>query len=218
MSGSLPAAVHSLLREAAEWRLMGLLFECPSDDWRRQIAINAAEAADPDLRAAASHAVEEGDEGTYHSIFGPGGPAPAREATWHESMELGYLMSELSICYQAFAYTPTAAEPPDHVAVEAGFVAYLKLKEAFATAEGEDAKANVARDAAATFIRDRMASMGEPLGALLADSGVAYLALAGKALARRTGPKPQPLRADKSHFPILEPDSTFDCAEDPLPV
>jgi len=95
--------------------------------------------------------------------------------------------------------------------VETGFVAYLKLKEAFALSTSDPGKAALAHDAAAQFIGDHLASMAEPLANILSHSCVEYLVLAGKALAQRTGPKKQPLKAHKSHFPILEAESTFDC-------
>ena len=67
---------NQLLGEAAEWRLLGLLFECPLPNWREQMDALAAEVVDADLKAAAEAARLEASEGLYHSIFGPGGPAP----------------------------------------------------------------------------------------------------------------------------------------------
>ena len=69
---------HALLRQAAEWRLIGLLFECPVGTWRDDIVALARDIDDPLLGSAVAHALEEASEGLYHSTFGPGGPAPAR--------------------------------------------------------------------------------------------------------------------------------------------
>jgi TorA maturation chaperone TorD len=133
-------------------------------------------------------------EGQYHSVFGPGGPAPPREATYHDTLELGSLMSELSLCYAAFAYQPSLDETPDHVASEIGFVAYLKFKEAFALAEGDEERAERCARAAAQFIADHLATIAAPLATVLRSSHLEYLARAGQILASRVGPGTQARR------------------------
>ena len=92
---------HTLLRQAAEWRLIGLLFECPAGSWRDDLVALARDIDDPLLRAAVTHALEEASEGLYHSTFGPGGPAPPREVTYVKAVQLGYLLSELTACRPA---------------------------------------------------------------------------------------------------------------------
>ena len=74
------ARVHALLRQAAEWRLIGLLFECPAGTWRDDIG-------DLLLGSAVTHALEEASEGLCHSTFGPGGPAPPREVTYVKAVQ-----------------------------------------------------------------------------------------------------------------------------------
>lgn len=211
---TLDETTASLLREAAEWRMIGLLFECPGPEWAKQVQALAREVADPVLRSAAEAAAAEAFEGDYHSIFGPGGPAPAREVSYHETIQLGYLISELTSYYNAFLYQPVTMEALDHISVEAGFIGYLRLKEAFGVANGELEGAAVAREAAKEFIRDHLSCVAQPLATSLAASGVAYLAAAGKALLERAGP-PQTLPV----LPVLQSlapvadcvDSTFDC-------
>ncbi len=207
---------NQLLREAAEWRLLGLLFECPSQNWSEQIESLATEISDADLKAAAAAAKQEASEGLYHSIFGPGGPAPGRELSYRDWAQPGYLLSELTSYYDAFAYHPDQAaivEAPDHVSVETGFIAYLKLKEAYAQAISDDEHAAVTREAAQQFINEHLSAMTEPLALSLEHSGVEYLALAGKALFARVGsPREKPFR---QNLPILsvDEDSEFSCAE-----
>jgi len=184
------ARVHALLTQAAEWRLIGRLFECPAGTWRDDIVALARESHDALLGSAVTHALEEASEGLYHSTFGPGGPAPPREVTYVKAIQLGYLLSELTACYDAFAYQPVTRESPDHVSVEAGFVGYLRLKEAYAVTRGDEEQAAVTADAAATFVREHLSALAEPLAATLDASGVAYLAEAARALANRVGPPP----------------------------
>ena len=181
---------HALVKQAAEWRLIGLLFECPAGTWRDDIVALARDVDDPLLGSAVTHALEEASEGLYHSTFGPGGPAPPREVTYVQTVQLGYLLSELTAFYEAFAYRPVTRESPDHVSVEVGFVGYLRLKEAYAMTRGDDDQAAVTAEAAATFMREHLAALAEPLAATLDASGLAYLADAARALANRVGPPP----------------------------
>ena len=207
----LDESMATLLREAAEWRMLNLLFDCPGPQWREQIQALAPEVADPVLRTAAEIAIDEASEGDYHSIFGPGGPAPAREVSYHETIQLGYLISELNSYYEAFSYHPATGEALDHVAVEAGFVGYLRLKEAFGISGGSFESASLAAEAAREFVSDHLSRIAQPLAKSLAASGVKYLALAGEALLARTGP-PRTLPVIQSLAPPAAcVDSTFDC-------
>ena len=198
---------HALLRQAAEWRLIGRLFECPAGTWRDDIVALARESDDALLGAAVTHALEEASEGLYHSTFGPGGPAPPREVTYVKAIQLGYLLSELTACYDAFAYQPVTRESPDHVSVEAGFVGYLRLKEAYAVTRGDEEQAAVTADAAATFVREHLSALAEPLAATLDASGVAYLAEAARALVARVGPPPSAAASPDGArlFPVIQP-------------
>lgn len=205
-----PGAVE-VLHDAASWRLLGRLFECPSDAWRMDVTALARDVIDGALRAAAHVALEEGSEGLYHSIFGPGGPAPAREVSYHDSLELGSVMSSLTGCYGAFAYRPATIEPPDHVATEVGFMAYLRTKQAYALVAGDALHAAEVAEAAERFRRDHLAVVATRLASLMEEAPVTYLSMASRELAARVGPRPGP-----KLLPVIQPDdeddSTFDCA------
>lgn len=193
---------RELLREAAEWRLLGLLLACPQHDWQTQVAALAVEVDDAPLTAAAAAAREEATEGLYHTTFGPGGPAAPREVSHREYLVPGQSLAELSACYDAFAYRPATDEPPDHVAVEADFIAYLRLKEAYAVARGDEAQAAVTAAAARRFGEDHLSSIAEPLAKSLEASGIRYLSLAAAALLRRVGP-PQPAVPQAGPIPLF---------------
>lgn len=209
--------VEELLRAAAEWRLIGLLLECPSAQWRVRVNELAHEVADADLSDAVVQAGEHASEGLYHSTFGPGGPAPPREATHRDTLQLGYLISELEAFYNSFGYQPDEHEPPDHISVEAGFVAYLKFKEAYAMACGDAEAAEVTAAACREFLSEHLASTAGPLTGMLAASGVPYLEATARALARRAG-------APKQRFLVLgaenlnDGEDHFGCGEAAPPV
>ena len=178
-----------LLREAAEWRLIGMLFECPGEGWQAQVAKLAAEIGDSGLKSAAEAAREEAAASLYDTTFGPGGPAPPREVSYHGDILPGQLMGEIAAFYQAFAYESSTTEAPDHVAVEAGFIAYLRLKQAYAIERGDDAQAAVTADAARRFIDDHLNCIAEPMAKSLAACGIRYLGLTADALLHRAGPR-----------------------------
>jgi nitrate reductase assembly molybdenum cofactor insertion protein NarJ len=187
---TLDEQTRSLLRESAAFRMLARLFECPDADWRAELERLSRELADPELRAAVDAIDDTATPAQYYSVFGPGGPAPPREASYYQSLELGSLMSELSRFYDAFAYAPRSAEVPDHVSIEAGFVSYLKFKEAYARARGDDDGANVVSDAATRFMREHLSRLALPLATLLATSHLAYLHHASRLLAARVGAPP----------------------------
>ncbi|MEW5978825.1 MAG: hypothetical protein AB1898_23765 [Acidobacteriota bacterium] len=202
-----PPKVYELLREAAAWRLISLLFECPSGNWAEQVHGLARELEDPRLRQAAEASREEASEGLYHSILGPGGPVSPREVSYHETIQLGYLLSELEAYYRAFAYTPATQEARDHVSVEAGFVSYLRLKEAFALTQSATADAELTGQAAQSFQHNHLALMAEALVERLRPSGVRYLNLTAEALLSRTGPRPgfRVLKPEVEEWALDEP-------------
>ncbi len=157
---------ESLLREAAAWRLAGLLFERPVGGWHERVAALAEEVEESALRDAV-HAAGNAVEGHYLALFGPGGPASAREAAYVGLGDPGRSLAEVRAFYEAFAYHPHAEDPPDHLSVAAGFVGYLRLKEAFARGlENEEAAATV-RAARERFERDHLGRIAIPLARTL---------------------------------------------------
>ena len=171
------------------------------------------EVAVEKLKRAAEAALEESSEELYHSIFCPGGPASPRIASYFDNIQLGYLIAELCAHYEAFAYHSSLVEAPDHVAVEAGFIAFLRLKQAYALAEGDEEHAAVTHEAAQHFLGEHLARMASTLAEKFIASDVEYLILASEALAARSGTMQKPAIA----LPILQDlaESQFDCGRDP---
>ena len=189
MSGTVMDAVSmSLLREAAEWRLIGLLLEHPGHGWHEEVRALASQVIDPELTRATRTGLEEASEGAYLAALGPGGVASPREVAYGGYQDPGNVLADVTAFYSAFDYRPQPSEPPDHVAVEAGFIEYLRLKEAYARSAGMSNDADIAAKAAETFITDHLSAVAEPLAERLAAAGNAALVLAGRALFARVGP------------------------------
>jgi TorA maturation chaperone TorD len=180
-----PDAATKLLAEAAEWRLLGLLFACPHRDWHEQVAALSVEVQTDTLQVAARAALEQATESAYHTAFGPGGPAAPREVSYRQTALTGDYLAELLAFYKAFAYCPPRDDPPDHIATEIDFLAYLRLKQAFAAARDDDAQSAVTAEAARYFVQDHLATTAVPLARMLKASGICYLAQAAANLSDR---------------------------------
>lgn len=204
-------AKNKLLVEAAEWRLISLLFDCPNERWFEDVASLGRQVSDKRLKQAARAAQKEASEGLFHSTFGPGGPAPGREVSYRGWVQPGFLLSELSSFYNAFSYEPKTHEVPDHIAVETGFVAYLKLKELYALENDDAEKALVTSDASRTFIDEHVSKYSEKIMKLLAASGIDYLKVASEALFKRVGPDKD--KGKQIYLPTLEEadEPIFEC-------
>lgn len=203
--------VITLLREAEDWRLVSLLLTCPGPGWKTELRFLGEECTAADLKQAVTAALSEADEGLYHSIFGPGGPAPPREVSYQHWAQPGFLLSELNSYYQAFSYHPQASEVTDHIAVEAGFIGFLRLKEAYARASEMTEQAALTAEAARSFLTDHLAVMARPLAKNLAGSGVAYLETTAQALNRLTADYESKAGKTGLSLPVLEDESIFEC-------
>ncbi|MEO8041670.1 MAG: molecular chaperone TorD family protein [Acidobacteriota bacterium] len=203
---------NRLIVEASEWRLISLLFDCPTGKWFDDVKALGDQVTDTRLKRAALSAQKEASEGLFHSIFGPGGPAPGREVSYRGWVQPGYMLSELSSFYAAFSYKPVTNEVPDHVAIETGFIAYLRLKEAFAVDRFDTESAEITAEAAKNFINEHLSKYAEQMSKILNSSGIEYLSLAGAALFKRVGRDKD--KENQRFLPVLESDeenTEFEC-------
>ena len=146
---------EALVAEAAGWRLASLLLERPWGAWKRDIEILAHEVVDPAL-ASAARAANEATEELYQRLFGPGGAVSPREVSYCGFEDPGQLMAALRAFYHAFAFQPKREEAIDHIAVEAGFVGYLYLKEAYARMQGNGDATVITRISRERFVQQHL--------------------------------------------------------------
>jgi nitrate reductase assembly molybdenum cofactor insertion protein NarJ len=178
-----------LLREAAEWRLLGLLFERPRGSWWREISSLAPEIFDPGLRAAISGAARA-TEPEYLALVGPGAPVNLRSIAHRKASDPGHVFAEIRAMFEAFGFAPHREDTVDHASVLCGFVGYLRLKEALARADEDTRDAEVSERIASLVIRDHLAMLAEPVCHTLFEREASYLALAAQALLERVGRRP----------------------------
>jgi nitrate reductase assembly molybdenum cofactor insertion protein NarJ len=210
--GILEPRVGDLLRQAAEWRLLGLLFERPHDGWHEEVMRLSQEVGDGELKAAADAARDEATEGIYLAVVGPGGPVSLREVTYRGMEDPGRILADIGVYYEAFSFHPETEEAPDHLAVEAGFLGYLCLKEAYARARENDDEAGVAVQATARFRDEHLSALAWPVADRLQSAGARYLSLAAAAAARHSGPGRDAGAAEDASLPHCD-ECPVDCYE-----
>ena len=91
------------------------------------------------------------------------------------------------------------------MAVEADFVGYLRLKEAFARSHGAEEHAAVTAEAAQRVLDEHLSAIAEPLARSLAASNISYLAGTAAALLQRVGPPRHALPVTADLLPAVEP-------------
>lgn len=160
---------RDLLTQAAAWRLASLLLERPHAEWKNEIVKLCGEVTDQEL-SSCMREVDQATEESYHRIFGPGGTVSPREVSYCGFEDPGRLMAELSAFYQAFSFQPRREEPIDHIAVEAGFVGYLFLKEAYARMQENSEAAEITKNARERFIKDHVGRCAQGMIQRLSDS------------------------------------------------
>jgi TorA maturation chaperone TorD len=182
---------RAAVARAAEFRLIGLLLECPTPANRRQVDELCAETKDETLRTLAGQ-LRLLDEGYHGSLFGPGGPVSPREAAYIGRQDPARVMADLGLFYEAFAFRPPSGEPVDHIASEVAFASFLSLKEAYALARGDAAAAAITAEAFQRFLREHLAVLAGGFVARFTGSPeVEFLALSN-ALLTRSGGLPLP--------------------------
>jgi TorA maturation chaperone TorD len=116
-------------------------------------------------------------------LLGPGGIVPARAVAYRAFADPGWVLADIARYHEAFGFHPLAEEPADHVAVLIELVSYLFLKEAYARECGDDAGADLTREARERFITEHVAPVVAPLAARLDACGATEWAAAPRLLA-----------------------------------
>jgi hypothetical protein len=122
-------------------------------------------------------------------------------------VQLGYLLSEISAFYNAFAYMPGGAEPVDHISVQAEFIAYLRFKQAYALVCGEEEKVSITAEASSEFMREHLARIAGPLTAGLGPIAPSYLIAAAQIVAARSGSA----RPELARLHVLDDEEEAQC-------
>ncbi len=175
---------RAALAEAARWRILGLFFERPREGWREELKSLVGESGDEALRAL-SREILESDEGSYLRLLGPGGAVSPREVAWRPREDPGQVLADLRGFYDAFAFTPRTEDPPDHIAVAAGFMAFMKMKEAYCRSTGDEEAMLIVSKGLRSFRENHLDAFAAALAERLADAGCSPLARAASLMVER---------------------------------
>lgn len=211
MSGA--GEVERLLREAARWRIAGLLFRRPRAGWHEELMALSREVSDPRIAAAVADAAGAA-EGAYLAWLGPGGPVSPREVSYRPIEDPGRLLAELSAFHEAFAYMPGTEDPLDHVSVAADFTAYLVLKQAWALASGRETEAATTHAGRTRFVERHASALASGIASRIVadDRAPAWLRGAATTLCALAGVDPERPVLDAASFPRPGLDcDAFDC-------
>jgi nitrate reductase assembly molybdenum cofactor insertion protein NarJ len=162
--------------------------ERPRNGWYQEIQKLSAEVSDTQLCGCASQANQASEE-RYHQLFGPGGAISPREVSYSGFEDPGRLMAELNAFYRAFAFEPRREESVDHLSVEAGFVGYLLLKEAYSHMREDDESAAITRSARRRFMEEHLQRCTRGMSERLSDAP-GYLKDVLMWMAQQTTPGP----------------------------
>ncbi len=188
MNASQPTPeARRIIADSAEWRLISALLSRPTRRQREEIAALASEIDRPLLKAAAAQSKDAG-EGLYLAVLGPGGPVSPREVGYRGLGDPGKILSDLGGFYSAFQYAPRSEDPPDHLAVESGFVGYLLLKAAYARIDGQSSAEETCCEALTSFRESHLNGFVEPFRERLRQIGVGgYLLETATVLVEKLG-------------------------------
>jgi len=196
-AGALDRVLDRLLARSDAYRLLGAAFRDPDgplgaplevDDLVSAFAVLDLPVTGPE-RARLDDAAGLAERALEHRrLFGhtvahgcpPYETEYGRRHVFGQAQELG----DVSGFYGAFGLRPApGGERPDHLACELEFLGVVALKEAWALARGEAEPAEVARAAAAAFLRDHLGRWLPAFASLAAqrEPGSGYAVLASLA-------------------------------------
>lgn len=178
--------VRLLVQQAAAFRLVALLFSVPSPQTRREVQALLPEVADSLLTEAGRCWLDTMDAGRYFACFAPIGRVSLRLVSYLPRISPGDILAELQRCYAAFGYVPFSAEPPDHLAIQVDFLAFLFLKRAYALAGSDVTSIALVEQICRRFWSEFLYPIMENLPQPLSEAEVACLAQAATWLKTRS--------------------------------
>lgn len=188
--------VQALLQQAAALRLAALALGPPRPGRDREMQALALEVSPHLRREAAALAGFDlaAADAAHHRLLGSSGAVSGCESAYPGvfSADKGTLLADISAFYQAFGFQPgeELPEPPDHIAVQLAYLAFLSIKEAFAHHRGDREKAEICARAFGDFNQAHLGRWGAALSERLAQRQDSELPLAGVRLALQILPPP----------------------------
>ncbi len=168
--------LRSTLVRATGYRLLAHLLTPPEEGW---VQVSRALAEEADLPPDALTTTTDEDVLLEHQhVFAPTGPLSscASDHVAEGFAGKGSILGDVAGFYAAFGYEPELREPPDHFALQFGFLALLAMKQAAMAHAGNEEEADVAyraeMDLLATHVLPHLEPFRTRLEAVTSPDGV----------------------------------------------
>jgi hypothetical protein len=191
--------VEELAEQAGDWRLMRLLLERPSDEWRRRLLTASKETVDPELTSAAQMAQAEGNDYFHEVLFGADGLLTSRESEFRFERDRGALLADLEGMKERFAFSWNGSHPIDHILALVSLMAHIVSMQADAVRDDRIGEALYLEGIAEWLRKGHLAWFTEQIAAALSSTRVCYLSHVAHALEQRVLP------VDESGEPAARP-------------
>lgn len=192
------------LERAAEWRLLAQIFAYPDPGWTRRLALLGECVRETRLVKLAEVAAREASPELWMRLFGPAGPVRIRSVSFEGGLQPGYLLAELAAFYEAFGYAAPAVCAPDELSALLDFAAWLEVKLAYASVQGDREAAEVTVRALESFLSRFVSAAAWRVFRQLEGLGPDFLVEAARLAGERAGPEP----ARQAQDPNLWPDGS----------
>ncbi|MHC4470839.1 MAG: molecular chaperone TorD family protein [Planctomycetota bacterium] len=157
MTTSADTTLGEHLERAARYRLLHLLVRPPVPGRREEIEAVGREIPGLGLEPLIAASDEEAAAEAFR-LLGQAGSVSACASDYVEDgyADKGPFLADVAGFYRAFGFTPTLAENPDHFAAMFEFLSFLALKQAWAGREGDEEQREIAADAEAKLLAERV--------------------------------------------------------------
>lgn len=177
-----------LAEQAGDWRLMRLLLEQPSEEWRHKLLAESKDTVDPELSSAVQMAQAEGNDYFHEVLFGDGGLLTSRESEYRFERDRGAILADLEGMKERFDFSWNGSHPIDHILALVSLMAHIVTLQVEAIRGDRVGEALYLEGIAEWLRRGHLAWFTEQIAAALSSTQVCYLSHVAHALEQRVLP------------------------------
>jgi hypothetical protein len=177
-----------LAEQAGDWRLMRLLLEQPSDEWRQRLLVESKDTVDPELTSAVQMAQAEGNDYFHEVLFGAEGLLTSRESEFRFERDRGAVLADLEGMKERFKFSWNGSHPIDHILALVSLMAHIVTLQSEAVQEDRIGEALYLEGIAEWLRKGHLAWFAEQIASALSSTQVCYLWHVAHALEQRVLP------------------------------
>jgi hypothetical protein len=181
-------SADELTEQAGDWRLMRLLLETPSEEWRQRLLSESKDTVDPELTSAVKMAQAEGNDYFHEVLFGADGLLTSRESDFRFERDRGAVLADLEGMRDRFGFSWNGSHPIDHILALVSLMAHIVTLQSEAVHDERIGEALYLEGIAEWLRRGHLAWFTEQIAAALSSTQVCYLSHVAHALEQRVLP------------------------------